>query len=60
MHAEIADRKDEIAALCQRYGVQRLDLFGSASSNSCHRAVPTASTGSWGLRQTWPTPSGAR
>ena len=31
MHAEIADRKDEIAALCQRYGVQRLDLFGSAA-----------------------------
>ena len=31
MHAEIADRKDEIARICRRYRVQRLDLFGSAA-----------------------------
>ncbi|MDE0410314.1 MAG: nucleotidyltransferase domain-containing protein [Alphaproteobacteria bacterium] len=31
MHAEIAGRKDEIARICRRYGVQRLDLFGSAA-----------------------------
>lgn len=26
----VEDRKTEIAAACQRYGVERLDLFGSA------------------------------
>ncbi len=31
MHAEIADRMDEIARVCRRYRVQRLDLFGSAA-----------------------------
>ena len=31
MHPEIADRKDEIARICRRYGVRRLDLFGSAA-----------------------------
>ena len=31
MHAGIADRKDEIARICRRYRVQRLDLFGSAA-----------------------------
>lgn len=31
MHAEIADRKDEITRICRRYRVQRLDLFGSAA-----------------------------
>lgn len=31
MHAEIADRIDEIARICRRYRVKRLDLFGSAA-----------------------------
>ena len=31
MHAEIESRKDEIAEICRRYGVRRLDLFGSAA-----------------------------
>ncbi len=30
--AIIEQKKDEIAALCREYGVQRLDLFGSATS----------------------------
>jgi predicted nucleotidyltransferase len=28
----VTDRLDEIAALCRQYGVQRLDLFGSAAT----------------------------
>lgn len=31
MHPTIAARVSEVAALCQRFGVARLDLFGSAS-----------------------------
>jgi predicted nucleotidyltransferase len=31
MHRLIAERRDEIAALCRRYGVQRLEVFGSAA-----------------------------
>ena len=31
MHAMIAARKADIAALCARYGVVRLDVFGSAA-----------------------------
>ena len=27
----VEDKKTEIAAVCQRYGIERLDLFGSAS-----------------------------
>ena len=27
----VEDKKTEIAAVCQRYGVERLDLFGSAA-----------------------------
>lgn len=27
----VEDRKVEVAAICQRYGVERLDLFGSAA-----------------------------
>jgi len=29
----VEDRRVEIAALCERYGVQRLDLFGSAAGD---------------------------
>jgi len=28
----VQDKRVEISALCERYGVERLDLFGSASS----------------------------
>ena len=31
MHAAIADKKNELAELCRRYGVVRLDVFGSAA-----------------------------
>ena len=31
MHADIKSRKEEIAKICRRYGVKRLDLFGSAA-----------------------------
>ena len=31
MHAAISDKKDELAELCQRYGVARLEVFGSAA-----------------------------
>ena len=29
----VEDRRAEIAALCERYGVKRLDLFGSAAGD---------------------------
>ncbi len=32
MIAAVEDRRAEVAELCERYGVERLDLFGSASS----------------------------
>ena len=31
MHAAIANKKDELVELCQRYGVARLEVFGSAA-----------------------------
>ena len=31
MHAVIADNRDEIVAICRRYRVQRLEVFGSAA-----------------------------
>lgn len=30
----VADRKIELAALCRRHGVQRLELFGSATTDA--------------------------
>jgi len=29
--AAVADKRDETAALCRKYGVRRLELFGSAA-----------------------------
>ena len=29
MHAEIATRNEEVAKLCRRHGVSRLEIFGS-------------------------------
>lgn len=31
MHAGIADRRADLAALCRRHGVARLEVFGSAA-----------------------------
>lgn len=31
MHAAIADKKEELAELCRRYDVARLEVFGSAA-----------------------------
>ena len=31
MLQEIANKRDALAALCRRYGVQRLEVFGSAA-----------------------------
>ena len=31
MHADIAKHRPDLAALCQRYGVARLEVFGSAA-----------------------------
>ena len=31
MHAAIADKQEELAALCRRHGVARLEVFGSAA-----------------------------
>lgn len=31
MHAAIADKKEELAELCRRHGVARLEVFGSAA-----------------------------
>ncbi len=31
MHREIADRREALAALCRRFGVARLEVFGSAA-----------------------------
>jgi uncharacterized protein len=31
MHPEIAQKKPDIAELCRRYGVRRLEIFGSAA-----------------------------
>ena len=33
MHPVVESRRDEIAALCRRLGVRRLDVFGSATSS---------------------------
>lgn len=31
VHAVIADKREELAEICRRYGVTRLDVFGSAA-----------------------------
>jgi len=31
VHADIADKRPALAALCRRFGVERLELFGSAT-----------------------------
>lgn len=39
MIALVAEHLKEIAALCRRYGVRRLDLFGSAATGEFDRAT---------------------
>ncbi len=34
MHPTIAEKREDLAALCRRYGVTRLDLFGSAARST--------------------------
>lgn len=34
MHPRIAEKKDELIALCRRYDDSRLDVFGSAASGA--------------------------
>jgi predicted nucleotidyltransferase len=31
MHADIAEKRQDLIALCRRYGVLRLEIFGSAA-----------------------------
>lgn len=31
MHSLLAEKREALAALCRRYGVERLDIFGSAA-----------------------------
>ncbi len=31
MHADIAEKRQDLIALCRRYGVKRLEVFGSAA-----------------------------
>jgi uncharacterized protein len=31
MQADIAEKRDALAAICRRYGVERLEVFGSAA-----------------------------
>jgi uncharacterized protein len=35
----VADKKTEIAALCRRFNIQRLDLFGSAATGDFNPAT---------------------
>lgn len=32
MISELTEHRDEVVALCRRFGVRRLDVFGSATS----------------------------
>ena len=34
MHAAIAEKRESLAAICRRYGVARLEVFGSAARGS--------------------------
>jgi predicted nucleotidyltransferase len=34
MHADIAEKRQDLMALCRRYGVARLEVFGSAARST--------------------------
>ena len=38
MHAIVDTRRDELAALCRQFGVQRLEVFGSAARDDFDEA----------------------
>ena len=42
MHRSIASRRAEIAELCRRIGVRRLDLFGSATGDDFNESTSDA------------------
>lgn len=72
----IQSKRAEVAELCEKYGVERLDLFESASSvdnafdpdasdldfvvSFERRDPPTSSAGTSGLRRIWSSCSGAK
>ena len=39
MHRLVAEKQDQIAALCRRFHVRRLDLFGSAATGTFDPAL---------------------
>ena len=39
MHAEIAQKRDGLIALCRRHGVARLEVFGSAARGEWSRVT---------------------
>ena len=47
MHAAIADKKDELAEFCRRYGVSRLEVFGSAAAVRISIRRSATSTSLW-------------
>jgi predicted nucleotidyltransferase len=70
----VEDRRAGIAALCERYGVKRLDLFGSAAGEEFDpeasdldfvvsfekRDLRRFSTGTSGSKKTWRRSSDAK
>ncbi|MEJ0049002.1 MAG: nucleotidyltransferase domain-containing protein [Rhodospirillales bacterium] len=73
MIAEIAHRRPEVAALCERYHVRRLDVFGSAARGTDFGPAfdvdvlvayepahaPPSLGDSWPCATRWPRCSGA-
>jgi len=39
MRAEIVEKRDALAVLCRRYGVARLEVFGSAARGDGLRSI---------------------
>ena len=57
MHPAIADKRDELAALCRRYGVTRLQVFGSAAAPPTSiRSAATPIFSSSSIRNARPSP----
>jgi predicted nucleotidyltransferase len=52
MNGLIEERHDAIRALCQQYGVRRLDLFGSAATGAFDAV--TSDAGLLGAACPWP------
>jgi predicted nucleotidyltransferase len=43
MHRIVASHQNELAALCERFGVRRLEVFGSAAGEGGERFDPSRS-----------------